>query len=69
MLEGPTRQPSSKLLIHLISQLIALLQRDSSRAFIARGIVRWLENRPEEGQTVTHRVAWSTAPEMVTDAR
>ncbi|MGU5397118.1 thioredoxin family protein, partial [Klebsiella pneumoniae] len=44
MLEGLTRDNRhQKLLDSLINQLIALLQRDSSRAFIARGIVHWLE--------------------------
>ncbi|SQC48513.1 inner membrane protein [Klebsiella pneumoniae] len=59
MLEGLTRDNRhQKLLDSLINQLIALLQRDSSRAFIARGIVHWLETEhPLKGQTPTHRVA------------
>jgi uncharacterized membrane-anchored protein YjiN (DUF445 family) len=44
MLEGLTRDNRhQKLLDSLINQLIALLQRDSSRAFIARGIIHWLQ--------------------------
>ncbi|MTH48651.1 DUF445 domain-containing protein [Intestinirhabdus alba] len=44
MLESMTKNNRHQVLLDtLIAQLIALLQRDSSRAFIARQIVRWLE--------------------------
>ena len=44
MLESMTKNNRHQVLLDtLIAQLIALLQRDSSRAFIARQIVHWLE--------------------------
>ncbi|MBP8540731.1 MULTISPECIES: DUF445 domain-containing protein [unclassified Citrobacter] len=44
MLESMTKNNRHQVLLDtLIAQLIALLQRDSSRTFIARQIVHWLE--------------------------
>ena len=44
MLESMTKNNRHQVLLDtLIAQLIALLQRDSSRAFIARQVVHWLE--------------------------
>ena len=44
MLESMTKNDRHQVLLDtLIAQLIALLQRDSSRAFIAQQIVRWLD--------------------------
>ncbi|MDU7373343.1 MAG: DUF445 family protein [Klebsiella michiganensis] len=53
----------------LISQLIALLQRDSSRAFIARGIVHWLETEhPLKARLLPTEWLGEHSAEMVTDA-
>ena len=44
MLESMTKNNRHQVLLDtLIAQLIALLQRDSSRVFIARQVVHWLE--------------------------
>jgi uncharacterized membrane-anchored protein YjiN (DUF445 family) len=70
MLEGLTRDNRhQKLLDSLISQLIALLQRDSSRAFIARGIVHWLETEhPLKAKILPTEWLGEHSAEMVTDA-
>ncbi|ENZ7730407.1 DUF445 domain-containing protein, partial [Klebsiella aerogenes] len=70
MLEGLTRDNRhQKLLDSLISQLIALLQRDSSRAFIARGIVHWLETEhPLKAKLLPTEWLGEHSAEMVTDA-
>ena len=70
MLEGMTRDNRhQKLLDSLISQLIALLQRDNSRAFIARGIVRWLETEhPLKAKLLPTEWLGEHSAEMVTDA-
>ena len=70
MLEGLTRDNRhQKLLDSLISQLIALLQRDSSRAFIARGIVHWLETEhPLKARLLPTEWLGEHSAEMVTDA-
>ena len=45
MLESMTKNDRHQVLLDtLIAQLIALLQRDKSRKFIAQQIVRWLES-------------------------
>ncbi len=70
MLEGLTRDNRhQKLLDSLINQLIALLQRDSSRAFIARGIVHWLETEhPLKAKLLPTEWLGEHSAEMVTDA-
>ncbi len=70
MLEGLTRDNRhQKLLDSLISQLISLLQRDSSRAFIARGIVHWLETEhPLKARLLPTEWLGEHSAEMVTDA-
>ena len=70
MLEGLTRDNRhQKLLDSLINQLIALLQRDSSRAFIARGIVHWLETEhPLKARLLPTEWLGEHSAEMVTDA-
>ncbi|HCB2417076.1 TPA: DUF445 family protein, partial [Klebsiella pneumoniae] len=51
------------------NQLIALLQRDSSRAFIARGIVHWLETEhPLKAKLLPTEWLGEHSAEMVTDA-
>ncbi|WP_308564526.1 DUF445 domain-containing protein [uncultured Klebsiella sp.] len=70
MLEGLTRDNRhQKLLDSLISQLIALLQRDSSRAFISRGIVHWLKTEhPLKARLLPTEWLGEHSAEMVTDA-
>ena len=70
MLEGLTRNNRhQKLLDSLITQLIALLQRDSSRAFIARGIVQWLETEhPLKAKILPTEWLGEHSADMVTDA-
>nr|WP_080888758.1 DUF445 domain-containing protein [Raoultella ornithinolytica] len=70
MLEGLTRNNRhQKLLDSLITQLIALLQRDSSRAFIARGIVHWLETEhPLKAKILPTEWLGEHSADMVTDA-
>lgn len=70
MLEGLTRDNRhQKLLDSLINQLIALLQRDSSRAFIARGIIHWLQTEhPLKAKLLPTEWLGEHSAEMVTDA-
>ena len=70
MLEGLTRDNRhQKLLDSLISQLIALLQRDSSRAFIARQIVHWLETEhPLKAKILPTEWLGEHSAELVSDA-
>lgn len=70
MLEGLTRDNRhQKLLDSLISQLIALLQRDSSRAFIARQVVHWLETEhPLKAKILPTEWLGEHSAELVSDA-
>lgn len=70
MLESMTKNNRhQKLLDALIAQLIALLQRDSSRAFIARQIVHWLEKEhPLKAKVLPTEWLGEHSAEMVTDA-
>lgn len=57
------------LLDTLITQLIALLQRDSSRAFIAQQIVRWLETEhPLKAKILPTEWLGEHSAELVSDA-
>ncbi|MBB1198951.1 DUF445 domain-containing protein [Enterobacteriaceae bacterium 89] len=70
MLESMTRNNRhQKLLDTLIAQLIALLQRDSSREFIARQIIHWLEKEhPLKAKVLPTEWLGEHSAEMVTDA-
>ncbi|EIU8998969.1 DUF445 family protein [Salmonella enterica] len=53
----------------LIAQLIALLQRDSSRTFIARQIIRWLETEhPLKAKILPTEWLGEHSAELVSDA-
>lgn len=57
------------LLDTLIAQLIALLQRDSSRTFIARQIIRWLETEhPLKAKILPTEWLGEHSAELVSDA-
>ena len=70
MLESMTKNNRHQVLLDtLIAQLIALLQRDSSRAFIARQIVHWLETEhPLKARLLPTEWLGEHSAEMVTDA-
>lgn len=70
MLESMTKNNRhQKLLDALIAQLIALLQRDSSREFIARQIIHWLEKEhPLKAKILPTEWLGEHSAEMVTEA-
>ncbi|SNY67648.1 DUF445 domain-containing protein [Enterobacter sp. CC120223-11] len=70
MLESMTRNNRhQKLLDALIAQLIALLQRESSREFIARQIIHWLEKEhPLKAKVLPTEWLGEHSAEMVTEA-
>lgn len=70
MLESMTKNNRHQVLLDtLISQLIALLQRDSSRAFIAQHIVRWLETEhPLKAKILPTEWLGEHSAELVSDA-
>ena len=70
MLESMTKNNRhQKLLDALIAQLIALLQRESSREFIARQIVHWLEKEhPLKAKVLPTEWLGEHSAELVTEA-
>ena len=70
MLESMTKNNRHQVLLDtLIAQLIALLQRDSSRAFIARQIVHWLETEhPLKAKILPTEWLGEHSAELVSDA-
>ncbi len=70
MLESMTKNNRhQELLDTLITQLITLLQRDSSRAFIAQQIVRWLETEhPLKAKLLPTEWLGEHSAELVSDA-
>ena len=70
MLESMTKNNRhQELLDTLIAQLIALLQRDSSRAFIARQVVHWLETEhPLKAKILPTEWLGEHSAELVSDA-
>ncbi|UQQ18120.1 DUF445 domain-containing protein [Salmonella sp. WGH-01] len=69
MLESMTKTIVTVLLDTLIAQLIALLQRDSSRTFIARQIIRWLETEhPLKAKILPTEWLGEHSAELVSDA-
>ncbi|WP_196207851.1 DUF445 domain-containing protein [Citrobacter sp. Res13-Sevr-PEB04-36] len=70
MLESMTKNNRHQVLLDtLITQLIALLQRDSSRAFIAQQIVRWLETEhPLKAKILPTEWLGEHSAELVSDA-
>lgn len=70
VLESLTRNNRhQKLLDALIAKLITLIQRDSSRAFIARQIVHWLETEhPRKARILPTEWLGEHSAELVTDA-
>ncbi|EEJ1961004.1 DUF445 domain-containing protein [Salmonella enterica] len=70
MLESMTKNDRHQVLLDtLIAQLIALLQRDSSRTFIARQIVRWLETEhPLKAKILPTEWLGEHSAELVSDA-
>ena len=70
MLESMTKNDRhQQLLDSLISQLIALLQRDKTRAFIARQIVHWLETEhPLKAKILPTEWLGEHSAELVSDA-
>jgi Predicted membrane protein len=70
MLESMTKNNRhQKLLDALIAQLIALLQRESSREFIARQIIHWLEKEhPLKAKVLPTEWLGEHSAEMVTEA-
>ncbi|UXY10370.1 DUF445 domain-containing protein [Kosakonia sp. ML.JS2a] len=70
LLESLTRNNRhQKLLDSLIAQLIALLQRESSRAFIARQVVHWLEtDHPLKAKILPTEWLGEQSAELVSDA-
>ncbi len=70
MLESMTKNDRHQVLLDtLIAQLIALLQRDSSRAFIAQQIVRWLETEhPLKAKILPTEWLGEHSAELVSDA-
>lgn len=70
MLESMTKNNRHQALLDtLIAQLIALLQRDSSRTFIAQQIVRWLETEhPLKAKILPTEWLGEHSAELVTDA-
>ena len=70
MLESMTKNDRHQVLLDtLIAQLIALLQRDSSRRFIAQQIVRWLETEhPLKAKILPTEWLGEHSAELVSDA-
>lgn len=70
MLESMTKNNRHQVLLDtLIAQLITLLQRDSSRAFIARQIVHWLETEhPLKAKILPTEWLGEHSAELVSDA-
>ena len=70
MLESMTKNNRHQVLLDtLIAQLIALLQRDSSRAFIARQVVHWLETEhPLKAKILPTEWLGEHSAELVSDA-
>lgn len=70
MLESMTKNNRHQVLLDtLIAQLIALLQRDSSRTFIARQIVHWLETEhPLKAKILPTEWLGEHSAELVSDA-
>ncbi|MDJ6914227.1 DUF445 domain-containing protein [Salmonella enterica] len=70
MLESMTKNDRHQVLLDtLIAQLIALLQRDSSRTFIARQIIRWLETEhPLKAKILPTEWLGEHSAELVSDA-
>lgn len=70
MLESMTKNNRHQVLLDtLIAQLIALLQRDSSRAFIARQVVQWLETEhPLKAKILPTEWLGEHSAELVSDA-
>ncbi|MBJ8377260.1 DUF445 domain-containing protein [Citrobacter cronae] len=70
MLESMTKNNRHQVLLDtLIAQLISLLQRDSSRAFIARQIVHWLETEhPLKAKILPTEWLGEHSAELVSDA-
>lgn len=70
MLESMTKNNRhQELLDTLITQLITLLQRDSSRAFIAQQIVRWLETEhPLKAKLLPTEWLGEHSAELMSDA-
>jgi len=70
MLESMTKNNRhQKLLDALIAQLIALLQRESSREFIARQIIHWLKKEhPLKAKVLPTEWLGEHSAEMVTEA-
>lgn len=70
MLESMTKNNRhQKLLDALIAQLIALLKRESSREFIARQIIHWLEKEhPLKAKVLPTEWLGEHSAEMVTEA-
>lgn len=70
MLESMTKnQRHQQLLDAMIAQLIALLQKESSRDFIARQIIRWLEREhPLKAKVLPREWLGAHSAELVADA-
>jgi len=70
MLESMTKNNRHQRLVDaIIDQLIALLQRDSSREFIARQIVHWLKNEhPRKAKLLPTEWLGEHSAELVSDA-
>lgn len=70
MLESMTKNNRHQVLLDtLIAQLIALLQRDSSRVFIARQVVHWLETEhPLKAKILPTEWLGEHSAELVSDA-
>lgn len=70
MLESMTKNNRHQVLLDtLIAQLIALLQRNSSRAFIARQVVHWLETEhPLKAKILPTEWLGEHSAELVSDA-
>jgi uncharacterized membrane-anchored protein YjiN (DUF445 family) len=70
MLESLTRNNRhQKLLDTLIAQLIALLQRESTRTFIARQVVHWLEtDHPMKAKILPTEWLGEQSAELVSEA-
>lgn len=70
MLESMTKNDRHQVLLDtLIAQLITLLQRDSSRTFIARQIIRWLETEhPLKAKILPTEWLGEHSAELVSDA-
>ncbi|EFJ2168968.1 DUF445 domain-containing protein [Escherichia coli] len=70
MLESMTKNDRHQVLLDtLIAQLIALLQRDKSRKFIAQQIVRWLESEhPLKAKILPTEWLGEHSAELVSDA-